>query len=229
MNFAASPFRPARRRMKLGGTMPFHHHGCSAQETLSLIAQQRARMRLFLVKDGTCRRHKLGRLVVVHGGLDIRMSGKGLNAFKAGSTACELCETAMAKPVRRNVASGDDKGRPFLDESIQPVPRDGASSVAEVFKDRILRTRRGVTPQFFKRRLGFLRKIHPPCLAAFTQHVKIPAPLPVDHIHPFERYRFFGAQSRHEQDPEKDNITKRCAYFLHAGEKALQFITPEAM
>jgi len=35
-------------------------------------------------------------------------------------------------------ASGDDKGRPFLDESIQPVPRDGASSVAEVFKDRIL-------------------------------------------------------------------------------------------
>ena len=116
-------------------------HGCSAQETLSLIAQQRARMRLFLVKDGTCRRHKLGRLVVVHGGLDIRMSGKGLNAFKAGSTACELCETAMAKPVRRNVASGDDKGRPFLDESIQPVPRDGASSVAEVFKDRILRSR----------------------------------------------------------------------------------------
>ena len=118
------------------------------------------------------------------------MSGKGLNAFKAGSTACELCETAMAKPVRRNVASGDDKGRPFLDESIQPVPRDGASSVAEVFKDRILRTRRGVTPQFFKRRLGFLGKIHPPYLAAFTQHVKIPAPLPVDHIHPFERYRF---------------------------------------
>ena len=51
-----------------------------------------------------------------------RMSGKGLNAFKAGSTACELCETAMAKPVRRNVASGDDKGRPFFDESIQPVP-----------------------------------------------------------------------------------------------------------
>ena len=86
-----------------------------------------------------------------------------------------------------------------------------------------------MTPQFFKRRLGFLREIHPPCLAAFTQHVKIPAPLPVDHIHPFERYRFFGAQSRHEQDPEKDNITKRCAYFLHAGEKALQFITPEAM
>ena len=73
--------------MKLGGTMPFHHHGCSAQETLSLIAQQRARMLLFLVKDGACRRHKLGRLVVVHGGLDIRMSGKGLNAFKAGSTA----------------------------------------------------------------------------------------------------------------------------------------------
>ena len=102
------------------------------------MAQQCARMLLFLVKDGTCRRHKLGRLVVVHGGLDIRMSGKGLNAFKAGSTACELCETAMAKPVRRNVASGDDKGRPFLDESIQPVPRDGASSVAEVFKDRIL-------------------------------------------------------------------------------------------
>ena len=25
MNFAASPFRPARRRMKLGGTMPFHY------------------------------------------------------------------------------------------------------------------------------------------------------------------------------------------------------------
>ena len=88
------------------------------------MAQQCARMLLFLVKDGTCRRHKLGRLVVVHGGLDIRMSGKGLNAFKAGSTACELCETTMAKPVRRNVASGDDKGRPFLDESIQPVPRD---------------------------------------------------------------------------------------------------------
>lgn len=89
------------------------------------MAQQCARMLLFLVKDGTCRRHKLGRLVVVHGGLDIRMSGKGLNAFKAGSTACELCETTMAKPVRRNVASGDDKGRPFLTRAYSPCREMG--------------------------------------------------------------------------------------------------------
>ena len=77
----------------------------------------------------------------MHGRLDVRMSGKGLNAFKARPPACKLGETAMAEPMRRNVTSGNDKGRPFLDERIQAMPGNRASAVAEVFKDRIIGAR----------------------------------------------------------------------------------------